>query len=60
MPGGTECPGGFGWRRRGVVPSRRLVSVLDGAQPGGDPGFAGGDGLAVASAVGSFGQVGTV
>ena len=32
------------------------VGVLDGAQPGGDPGFAGGDGLAVAPAVGVFGQ----
>jgi len=30
--------------------------VLDGAQPAGDPGFAGGDGLAVAPAVGAFGQ----
>ena len=33
------------------------VSVLDGSQPGGDPGLAGGDGLAVAAAVGAFGQV---
>jgi hypothetical protein len=42
------------------VSGRRLVGVLDGAQPGGDPGLAGGDGLAVAPAVGSFGQVGAV
>jgi hypothetical protein len=31
--------------------------VFDGAQAGGYPGFAGGDGLAVALAVGAFGQV---
>jgi WD domain, G-beta repeat len=35
-----------------------VVGVFDGAQPGGDPGFAGGDGLAVASAVGAYGQAG--
>ena len=34
------------------------VGVLDGAQPGGDPGLAGGDGLAVAPAVGAVGPVG--
>ena len=33
------------------------VGLLDGPQPGGDPGLAGGDGLAVAPAVGVFGQV---
>ena len=32
------------------------VGLLDGAQAGGDAGFAGGDGLAVAAAVGVFGQ----
>src|SRR5689334_2988969 len=37
----------------------RVTGVLDGAQPGGDPGFAGGDGLAVAPAVGPLGPVGT-
>ena len=30
--------------------------MLDGAEAGGDPGLAGGDGLAVAAAVGAFGQ----
>ena len=47
-----------GLRRRvgAVALDGRAVGVLDGAQPGGDPGFAGGDGLAVASAVGAFGQ----
>ena len=33
------------------------VGLLDGAQPGGDPGLAGSDGLAVALAVGALGQV---
>ena len=32
------------------------VGAFDGAQAGGDAGFAGGDGLAVAAAVGAFGQ----
>ena len=36
---------------------RGLVGVFDGAQAGGDAGFTIGDGLAVAAAVGSFGQV---
>ena len=53
MPGRTECSGGFGWGDRGVVSGHSLVGVLDGAQPGGHPGFAGGDGLAVAPAVGA-------
>src|SRR5689334_1542602 len=34
-----------------------LVGVFDGAEAGGDAGFAVGDGLAVAAAVGAFGQV---
>ena len=50
--------GGFGRGERGVASGRRLVSVLDGAEPGGDAGFAGGDGLAVAPAVGAVGQAG--
>jgi len=33
------------------------VGVFDGAQPGRDVGLAGGDGLAVAPTVGTFGQV---
>jgi hypothetical protein len=39
------------------VSGHRLVGVLDGAQLGGDPGFAGGDGPAVSPAVGPFGPV---
>ena len=39
-----------------VAVDRHPVGVLDGAQPGGYPRFAGGDGLAVAAAVGAFGQ----
>ena len=38
----------------------RVIGVLDGAQPGGDPGLTGGDGLAVAPTIGAFGQVGAV
>jgi len=38
------------------VLDRGLVSLLDGAEAGGDAGFAVGDGLAVAAAVGAFGQ----
>jgi hypothetical protein len=33
------------------------VGLFDGAQAGGDSGFAGGDGLAVAAAVGVSGRV---
>ena len=33
------------------------VGLFYGSQAGGDAGFAGGDGLAVTSAVGAFGQV---
>src|SRR5271156_2717707 len=36
--------------------NRRLVGAFDGAEAGGDAGFAGGNGLAVAAAVGAFGQ----
>jgi hypothetical protein len=36
MLAGMEGPGGFGRYERCVVPGDRLVSVLDGAQPGGD------------------------
>jgi hypothetical protein len=39
------------------VLGRGAVGLFDGAQPGGYAGLAGGDGLAVASAVGAFGQV---
>ena len=45
------------WRADYVVAvDGRSVGTLDGAQAGGYAGFAGGDGLAVASAVGAFGQ----
>ena len=53
----TECPGGLLRPGRGVALDGGAVGLLDGAQPGGDPGLAGGDGLAVAAAVGAFGQV---
>jgi hypothetical protein len=46
----------FGWPERDVAFTDCLVSVLNGAQPGSYAGFAGGDGLAVAPAVGAFGQ----
>jgi len=51
-------PGRFGRRERGTMSCYRVVGVLDGAQPGGDPGLAGGDGLAVAPTIGAFGQAG--
>jgi hypothetical protein len=51
------CCGVLRWPVHGVALDRYTVGVLDGAEPGGDPGFAGGDGLAVAAAVGAFGQV---
>jgi hypothetical protein len=60
MPSRTERPSGFGRREDGAVPGHRLLSVLDGAQPSGDPGLAGGDSLAVAPAIGPFGQFGAV
>ena len=34
----------------------RAVGVLDGVETGGNPGFAGSDGLAVLAAIGAFGQ----
>jgi hypothetical protein len=41
----TECPGGL--LRLGLCAALDggAVGVLDGAEPGGDPGLAGGDGL---------------
>jgi hypothetical protein len=41
---------------RGVALEGHAIGVLDGAEAGGYSGFAGGDGLAVASAVGAFRQ----
>ena len=52
----TACSGGLGRPEHGVAVDGHAVGVLDGAEPGGDPGLAGGDGLAVAAAVGAFGQ----
>ena len=43
-------------RERGVAFDGHAVGVFDGAQAGGYPGLAGGDGLAVAAAVGAFGE----
>src|SRR5580704_17260887 len=53
----TECPDGLGRTGPGVVLGRGAVGLLDGSQAGSDAGFAGGDGLAIAAAVGAFGQV---
>ena len=52
----TERSGRLRHREYGVVFDSCAVGVLDGAQAGGYPGFAGGDGLAVAAAVGVFGE----
>ena len=46
----------LGRPEHGVALDGYPVGVLDGAEAGGYPGFAGGDGLAVAAAVGAFGQ----
>ena len=54
----TRCPGGLRWRVRSVAAGRGAAGLFDGAQPGGDSGLAGCDGLAVASAVGAVGPVG--
>ena len=48
---------GAGGLERRIAFVCRPVGTFDGAQAGGDAGFAVGDGLAVASAVGAFGQV---
>jgi hypothetical protein len=45
-----------GHRLGGFALDGHAVGLFDGAQPGGDSGLAGGDGLAVAAAVGAFGQ----
>ena len=52
----TTCPRGLGRPEHSVAFDGHAVGVLDGAEAGGYPGFAGGDGLAVAAAVGAFGQ----
>jgi hypothetical protein len=51
----TRCKG-LGWAERGIAFNGRAVGVLDGAEAGGDSGFAGGDSLAVALSVGVFGE----
>ena len=48
--GGLWCPG------RDVALDGDAVGAFDGSEPSGDSGFAGGDGLAVAAAVGAFGE----
>ena len=56
MPRRTTCSIGLGWPGHGTALDGDAVGLFDGAQAGGYPGFAGGDGLAVAAAVGAFGQ----
>jgi hypothetical protein len=56
MPRRTTCSIGLGRPGHGTALDGDAVGLFDGAQAGGYPGFAGGDGLAVASAVGAFGQ----
>jgi len=58
-PRRTDCPGGLRWRVRGAALDGCAVGLIDGSQAGRDPGLAGGDGVAVASAVGAFGQAAT-
>ena len=53
----AERSGGVGRSVQRVALDRRAVGLFDGAEAGGYPGLAGGDGLAVLSAVGAFGQV---
>jgi hypothetical protein len=43
----TECPVGFRRHVGGVVFDGGAVGLLDRTEPGGYPGLAGGDGLAV-------------
>ena len=52
----TTCCSGLRRPDPGVAFDGHAVGAFDGAQAGSDSGFAGGDGLAVASAVGAFGQ----
>ena len=56
MPRGTMRTSGLGRPEYDVALDRYAVGAFDGSEAGGDPGFAGGDGLAVAAAVGAFGQ----
>jgi hypothetical protein len=56
MLGRAKCSGRLGRRRCDVAIDGHPVGMLDGAEPGSYPGLAGGDGLAVAAAIGAFGQ----
>jgi hypothetical protein len=58
--GCAECSGGLRRRGRGVAFDCGVIFMFDGAQAAGYAGFVVGDGLAVASAVGPFGQFLTV
>ena len=53
----TKSRNGLGWYKHDVALYGHPIGVFDGAQAGGYPGFARGDGLAVALAVGAFGRV---
>ncbi len=53
----TAGSGGFRRAEYGVAFDGHAVSLFHGAEAGGYAGFAGGDGLAVAAAVGVFGEV---
>jgi|SRR5271165_1898359 len=52
----TACSCGLRRPEHGVALDGHAVGAFDGAQAGGYASFAGGDGLAVAAAVGAFGQ----
>jgi hypothetical protein len=52
----TGCPGGLLRLCCGAVLDRRSVGIFDGSEAAGDAGLAGGDGLAVAPAVGALWQ----
>ena len=49
--------GALWWTEGDVTLDGHAVGVLNGAETGGYPGLAGGDGLAVTAAVGAFGEV---
>ena len=51
------CSGGLERPEHSAAFDGHAAGLLDGSEPGRYPGFAGGDGLAVAAAVGAFGQV---
>jgi hypothetical protein len=52
----AACSGGPGRPELGVTLDRSPVGLFHGAKAGSHSGFAGGDGLAVAAAVGVFGE----